>query len=213
MTLNLNVAKLAGPGRARTALEVMSVRDLGEADLALLAAGDRGTTAPPLKRITDRHHSLARLIAGGASDGEAAATIGFSLSRVSILKQSPAFQDLLALYRKEVDREFATVLEHMAGMSRDALLELRERLEDEPDRFSNRELLDTVNTFVDRADVGEGTRKLPVQINLVPQPVISPESVIQHHGAASSSNPLETPPSLSLETKLQKPETEVGAPN
>ena len=177
MTLRLNIDKLAGPGRPSVPLEVLSVRELGEADLALLATGVKGVTAPTLQRTTDRHHSLARLLAGGVTEGEAAATIGYSLSRVSILKQSPAFQDLLALYRQEVDREFATVIENMAGMSRDALMELRERLEDDPNRFSNRELLDTVTNFVDRSDVGEGTAKLPVQIELIAQP-FDPEHLV-----------------------------------
>lgn len=167
MDLGLNIVNL-GPGRPRKPLEATSVRPLVEADLELAATVERHSQPPAIKRITDRHHALARLLAAGTPEGEAAMILGYDNSRVSILKQSPAFQELLALYRAEVDREFATTLDHMAGLSRDALLELRQRLEDEPEKFSNRELLSVVNDMVDRADVDGGDSKLPTRIELVP---------------------------------------------
>jgi hypothetical protein len=167
MDLGLNIVNL-GPGRPRKPLEATSVRPLVEADLELAATVERNSQPPAIKRITDRHHALARLLAAGTPEGEAALILGYDNSRVSILKQSPAFQELLALYRAEVDREFATTLDHMAGLSRDALLELRGRLEDEPEKFSNRELLSVVNDMVDRADVDGADAKLPTRIELVP---------------------------------------------
>ena len=168
MTLNLNIDKLAGPGRLPAQLDVEFVRDICEADLALMAVQPLGSTPPALKRITDRHHALARLIAAGTPQGEAAMITGYDNSRVSILMNSPAFTELVALYRGEVDREFATVLEHMAGLSRDALLELRERLEENSDRFSNNELLSILKETTDRTiGVEIDTTKMPTIIELV----------------------------------------------
>ena len=98
MVLNLNIDKLAGPGRLPMPIEVEYVRELNEADLALMAAAPLGSQPPALKRLTDRHHALARLISAGTPEGEAALILGYDISRVSILKNSPAFQELLALY-------------------------------------------------------------------------------------------------------------------
>lgn len=169
--LGLNIVNLAGPGRPAKPLEAEIVRPLEIADLELAAVTERRSAPPPLKRITDRHHALARLLAAGTPEGEAALILNYDPSRISILKNSPAFQELLALYRAEVDREFATTLDHMAGLSRDALLELRERLEEDPDKFSNRELLSITTDLIDRADLDEGTSKLPTRIELVAQPL------------------------------------------
>ena len=168
MTLQLNINKLAGPGRPARPIQYEKVRDLNAADLGLLATVDLQMQPPPIKRLTDRHHSLARLLAAGVTEGEAALITGYDKSRISILKNSPAFQELLALRRKEVDTEFATVLDHMAGLSRDALLELRERLEETPEKFSNAELLRVTTDLVDRTqDDGFDDMKLPTRIELV----------------------------------------------
>ena len=168
MTLNLNIDKLAGPGRRAVPLEFSVDRELGDVDFGALATVDRGVVAPDLKRITDRHHALARLLAAGMSEGDAAMTLGYDNSRVSILKGSPAFQELLALYREEVNRESTHILDHMAGLSKDALLELRERIEDDPGKFSNRELLSITTDMVDRSlgKTEDGANK-PVVIELV----------------------------------------------
>lgn len=167
MSLELRIDNLGRPGRRSKPISAEYVRDVEEADLELLAVAPRGTTAPTIQRITDRHHQLARLLASGMKDGEAALTVGYDISRVSIIKQSPAFQDLLAVYRSEVDRQFSSTLNEMAGLGRDALATLRERLEENPDDFSNRELMSLTTEMVDRT-VDEGDRATaPTRIELV----------------------------------------------
>lgn len=166
--LNLNIDKLAGPGRLPKPVEFEYVRDLNEADLAALASIPANSTPPQIKRLSDRHHALARLLAAGTPEGEAAMILDYDISRVSILKASPAFQELLALYRSEVNREFATVIDHMAGLSRDALVVLRDRLEENEDRFSNNELMKIAADFSDRTIGRElDTSKMPDIIELV----------------------------------------------
>lgn len=166
--LDLNIDRLAGPGRRPKLIDVEIVREVEEADLELLAAVPANSKPPAIKRISNRHHALARLIASGMTDGDAALTLGYDISRVSILKQSPAFQELLSLYQGEVNAKFATNLEHMAGLSNDALLELRDRIEESPDDFSTRELLSIVTELNDRAERGvDSTVNLPTSIELV----------------------------------------------
>lgn len=168
MTLGLNIDKLAGPGRAAKPVQIELVREITEADLKSLALKPAGSVPPPLKRLTDRHHSLARLIAAGKSEQECSFITGYDNSRISILKNSPAFQELLELYRQEARREFTSVLEHMAGISRDAVLELRERLEDTPERFTNNELMKISIDFTDRTvDRLMDDTVMPTSIELV----------------------------------------------
>lgn len=52
-----------------------------------------------LKRIRDHHHLVARLIAEGRRTTDVAFETGLSISRVSILKNDPAFQQLVEVYR------------------------------------------------------------------------------------------------------------------
>jgi hypothetical protein len=168
MSLNLNIAQLAGPGRRPSSVVGEYVRDLEAADMNLFATVDLGSPAPQLKKLSDRHHAVARLIASGVSEASAAMTLGYETSRIAALKASPAFQELLALYRRDVDSKFSTVLDHMAGLSRDALLELRERMEEEPLKFSNRELLSIATELTDRTKTGdEFDKNLPTRIELV----------------------------------------------
>jgi hypothetical protein len=168
MTLNLNIEKLAGPGRLPAQISVEYVRDITEADLQLMSVQPLGSTPAPIKKLSDRHHALARLLAAGTGEGEAAFILGYDISRVSILKNSPAFQELLALYQREAKQAFSSVLEHMAGLSRDAVLELRDRIENNPERFSNNELMKITVDFTDRTvDRVLENNDLPTLIELV----------------------------------------------
>lgn len=146
--LDLSPAVLRGNAGAPLTVEV--VREITPADLHLLATANRQTKVPELKRISDRHHMLARLLAAGVPDNEAALTCGYEAPRVWILKNSPAFQELLDLYREQVQEHYIGMLDHMAGLGRDALLELRDRLEDNPEDFSIDDLRKILNDMGDR---------------------------------------------------------------
>jgi len=171
MSLDLkivDVERLAGPGRLAAPIDYEVVREINEGDLQALASKNLGSEPPALKRITDRHHSLARLLAAGTPEAEAALITGYDISRVSILKNSPAFQELLALYRDESKREFVSVLDQMARVGRTALSLLEDRLEDAPDRFTNNELKNLSIETTDRTiDTGPNFDKLPHIIELV----------------------------------------------
>lgn len=118
-------------GRAERKLEAWVVRELVKEDLTLLD-GEKGVTPPPLmKRLSDRHHTLARNLASGMEHGEAAVVCGYDISRVSILLGDPTFKELVLFYRSNVDAQYAQLHEVLAGMAVDAALEIRERLEDD----------------------------------------------------------------------------------
>jgi len=151
--MDLNLETVRTRGRAPSLVTANLVREIEAPDLDLLAS-EKGSKAPALKRISDRHHALARAIASGMAMGEAALVCGYDISRVSILKDDPAFQELLEFYREEKDRAFRSVQDKLAGIASDALDELQTRIEDEPEKLSVGQLLQLVTIGADRSGNG-----------------------------------------------------------
>lgn len=151
--LNDSVLGLVRRGRPSAQLSAKVVRPIRVSDLAALAAP--GTVeGPVVKKLTDRHHGLARLLAAGVAPGEAAAVMNYDNGRVSILQNDPAFQELVSLYRGHVDEAFVSTMDQLAGMNRDIIEELRTRLEEDPSTFSNEELRRLMETSLDRTGFG-----------------------------------------------------------
>lgn len=144
-----------------TGAEYAIARELTQGDAALLSEA-RGITAPTVKTMRETHHQLARLLASGMKQVEASAITGFSQSRISILKQDPAFQELITHYREVVDSSFADVQGQLASLSVDVIGELRDRLHDSPDGFRTRELMDFMTSLLDRSGHGP-TAKLKTE--------------------------------------------------
>lgn len=144
-------------GRAARSIAFAEVRLLDGTDLAMLSE-EKGVQAPALKRLSDRHHALARCLSSGMSEGDAALACGYVSSRVSILKSDPAFQELLAFYRDDTDRAYRDMHERLAGLSRDAVDELHTRLEDdiqaEEKKISVGQLLEIAKMGSDRTGYG-----------------------------------------------------------
>lgn len=158
MDLGLDIAKLSSRGRRPAQLDAVVVRELRGEDLALLSQ-PANIQPLELKRLSDRHHGLARALASGISEGEAAVMFGYDSSRVSILKSSPAFQELLALYRDVKDTEFADMTARLAGLAKDAVLVLQDRLEDAPEDISTGQLLQIVQVGADRSGHGPTSKQ------------------------------------------------------
>lgn len=151
--LDLDIGSLTARGRKPSAVEARFVRPLVAEDLPALAAA-RGTEAPPLKRLSERHHALARALALGHSEAEAAAMVGLTSARVSVLKASPAFRELMDLYRQDKDRQFLDTASRLAGLAHDAAVEIAERLEEKPEEVSMGQLLEIAKMGADRTGLG-----------------------------------------------------------
>lgn len=161
MFLDLNVT----PTRTRE-LVATQVRDLTSEDLALTRL-DLGTKAPPRKKLSERHHALARILASGSSPAAAAALTGYQLPTVSILLADPSFKELMAFYRQNVDAQFVQLHDIMAGLSKDAALVLRERLEEDPDQVSTQHIVEILKTTADRTGHGpKSTQDVNVNVSL-----------------------------------------------
>lgn len=164
MDLALDIVRTTG--RAAKPVSATIVRELELGDLALLNE-ERGTAPSAVKRLSERHHALARSIASGMKPGEAAALTGYDNARVSVLLSDPAFKELVKFYLEDVTRQYAGLHEVMAGMSLDAMLEIRQRLEDEGDKIPIATLLEIGKMGADRTGHGPSSKQeVNVNVNL-----------------------------------------------
>lgn len=148
-------------GRAAKPISVSYSRELNATDLLKLET-EQGIQPKPLQRIRDSHHALARALASGMPAAEASLVTGFSTSRISILRSDPAFKELLEFYRSDRRNAEADILQRVSTLSLDAIEEIRERLETNPEDIKTRELLDIATAGLDRTGFGP-TSKLQVE--------------------------------------------------
>lgn len=151
----------AGPGRKAKEVTAVYSRDLQVSDLTMAATAP--VKAPPLSKIRDSHHALARVLATGTSEGDASIITGYSPGRISVLKADPQFQELLAFYRETATDVVADFRARMADLGMDALNELRDRLEEKPEDFSPGLLKDIVRDLADRT--GYAPQRGPTTVN------------------------------------------------
>lgn len=166
LPLELEVAELiaAKPTRGEP-LEVRLLRPLTEDDLAR-AIAEREVEQSPLRRISERHHALARAFAEGKTTHEAAATAGYTSARARLLRTDPAFQELVALYKEKVELEYINMHRRMAALGAEAVEELHDRLEDDPDGFTTNQLLEIMTRTADRTGFGPSSSQMNVNVNV-----------------------------------------------
>jgi len=140
-------------GRAKAPLIAEVERELEDMDVASLLA-EKGTTAPTIVQLRERHHALARLIAEGKKPGEAAILCRYSQSRMSILLSDPAFVELVAHYRDVVNEQFVDFQRKLSDLAIDAAGILQDRMELEPEKLSDALLLQVVQVGADRTGHG-----------------------------------------------------------
>jgi hypothetical protein len=184
-----------GPARGgrRTAepLQVEVIRELTSDDLPSLRTGH--SPAPrSLAVIRHSHHQLAQLLARGTSQTDAALITGYSPAYISVMKDDPAFAELLTHYSSVSEEKFADVLERMRSMGLSTLDELQNRLELESENWSVRELMELAELLLikpmkapDRGainlPVGSAPGGVQVQVNFVTAAPPSNEgSIIEH---------------------------------
>jgi len=146
------------------------VRELSEGDLAALNSNAR-VQPKSLLKIRTSHHSVARCMAAGMKNSQAALVTGYTAERIAALMRDPTFQSLVADYRNEVKSIFADLAERMNDLSLDAIEILHERLHEEPQEFSIPMLLDVVKAFADRTGHGPGQEvKLSLATDTIDRP-------------------------------------------
>jgi hypothetical protein len=96
-----------------------------------------------IKRIRDHHHLIARLIAQGKRTTEVAHEVGYSISRISILKGDPAFRQLIEMYRENYhkldDIAYVDVKKKAALLLATTIDHLLDKYEEDPDSITSGE--------------------------------------------------------------------------
>jgi hypothetical protein len=110
-------------------------------DLPLLSTA-LPTPRATLTQIRYSHHQLARLLAEGRQQSDAALLTGYSPAYVSVLKDDPSFQELITHYAMQEEMHHVDVLERMKTLGLSTLDTLQTRLEEDSDSFTNRELME-----------------------------------------------------------------------
>jgi hypothetical protein len=159
------------------------VREILPSDLPLLAQELREhnwqQAAPEraLSTLRTGHQQLAQLLASGVNDLDASMITGRSVSSIRTLRVDPAFKELLAYYAEQQEQFKFDAYARLVTLGGTAMDVLQERLEDAPDRFTNNELRQIVESTMDRSAApakgdprqGQGQQAgLNVQINFVP---------------------------------------------
>lgn len=165
MDLDLDLGDLSRSGRRAKPLTVGEVRPIRSSDLALLAI-EGETKAPAIKRISERHHRLARLLADGMAPAEASLATGYCLSRISILQADPMFQELVSHYRTVQTDAYADLHTRLAGLSVSAADLLQERIEESPEELTVGQLKSLVEMGADRTGYGPQSTSVNLTANI-----------------------------------------------
>jgi len=178
--INLDSLGLRTVGRAKSPLSYSESGLLTGADLARLNE-PRESVAPPIKRLRERHHSLARMIADGMAHGHAGLACGYSGSRVSILMSDPTFRELVSHYMELRTERYFDGIQAMSELHMDATEELRDRLEDDAESFSHGQLMELVKLTADRSGKGPTTKsEVDVKIGLADRLQASYQRVLDY---------------------------------
>lgn len=192
-----------GKGRRPAPIFYNVTRHLNEADIAALWDHQRDNTGPKIKALRYNHHILAKAVASGKNGIECANLTGMTQTYISLLKNDPAFQELVSFYADEMNEVYVDVHQRMATLGTSILEELTERFEADPDKFTKRELLEIFTAMADRsiptakggpapqqAIIAGPNGGLALQINFVSPTGDTPKTI----DATATSTPAPTPP-------------------
>ena len=165
---------LEHPRGRKSKLVVEKRRDLTAADVASLAHARPLEQVTPIGQLRHQHHLLARLLAEGKQVTEAAEITGYSVTYISRLKtQDKSFKDLIAYYGEQVQEIYVSVHERLKGLGLNTIEELQDRLAEEPEKFTKRELMELAALCFDRSGFG------PTQNVKASIAVLSAETIVQ----------------------------------
>lgn len=146
---------------------VKGVRPMNKSDIESLRQPSARTR---LQNIKDVHHIIARLTVSGLSLNEIAAEVGYSIGRISIIRNSPAMEELIARYRGQVDeswrRQWDADQEAMTSVRRKSLRIIEDYLDDhEENPVPIAAALKAYDSTADRSGYHRKTTKENININ------------------------------------------------
>ena len=160
----MDLFPLRTTGTAARPLDVVVVRELTQGDVEQLNL-PRSYEKSPLKRLSTRHHALARCLADGMTQIEASLVTGYTTAGISLLLTDPSFKELVRHYQDKKDASFVDLHDRLAGMAIDIHDELRDRLEEIPEDWTIGQLMEMLKLSADRSGHGP-TERREVDVNI-----------------------------------------------
>ncbi len=153
---------------------IRSVRSMTKADIEMLR---QPSARVRLKRISDSHHILARLIVSGLSLSEIARETGYSINRISYLRGSPAMVELIERYRAEDTTEWRKTrdgyYDYVHAASLKSWRKIVEKLdaddENEVTEIPIRDLMKIADSGADRVGYHRKSTKENINVNFAAQ--------------------------------------------
>ena len=170
--IDINTLDLGlGPILADPPLQAEVARLLSPEDLVILQTTKLGSETPPLKKVRSIHHHVARLLAAGMKGVEISAVTGMCNSRISILKNDPAFSELVSFYEESEQNAFLDVRETMITLGLDAAQEIHDRILDDADKLGTGTLVQIMTTALDRGGHSPVHKSETTHIGLSPEEI------------------------------------------
>lgn len=108
-----------------------------------------------LKKIREKHHSVARLVASGLSHSMVAQLSGYTASYLSVLLNNPSMEELVSFYRAANGNAAQVITENLRTVGSKALEKLASKIEG--DQLNPTELIAAAKLGFDRAGHGPKT--------------------------------------------------------
>lgn len=147
---------------------VSEVRALVPGDLEYIR---QRSARVPIRQLRESHHNIARLLAAGLTNREAAARLNYTEQRISILRNDPSVKELIATYRAEVHESWR---EHVDALNADAVRAMAtgmrnvadkmEALDEDPDAIPLPIVAKITSDLMDR--FGYGKHQTNVNVNV-----------------------------------------------
>lgn len=123
-----------------------------------------------VQRFRFTHHRVARLVAEGLDTNTVSQLSGKAVQTVAALRADPAFQELVAHYKSDIDAAWKEkqleFVEMASGLSNDALVEIQHRLDETPSAFSLTHLYELMKITADRSGNGPQSKTTNVNVNV-----------------------------------------------
>lgn len=164
MDLGLDIAELvaAESGPVAEIVGQLTAQEIVDAE------EKRGPKLNAAKRISERHHALARQLASGSTKLEAAIITGYSTGNIEILSKDPTFRELVSFYREKATNAVMDLNDQLKGLSADAIVALRDKLEEtELEDLSFSQLGELAKLGLDRTGFGpQSSQNVNVNVGL-----------------------------------------------
>jgi hypothetical protein len=117
------------------------------------AAAEPVDNPADLKKLRERHHAVARLLASGVSPGLVATITGYTPQYISILQNGPAFKELLGLYKMQMGSNTMVLTEKLRTVAMEAVEKIEKKVRTDED-LSVSDLVGVAKLGLDRSGHG-----------------------------------------------------------